>query len=90
VNHGLFVLGPVERQVVADFLKRLAKAGDISVAKNTEHPGKESLFDPIALSELRREILDDGLCDGEAHGCHEVLAPLPTDAIRMFACRPRH
>ena len=70
MHHRLFVARQNESDPVACREQRLAQAGDVAVAENAEHSGKERLPDAVALGVLRDEKFDESLRDGQATNSH--------------------
>ena len=90
--HALFVLTPVERQVLIHRIKRLAQTGDVAMAENAEtaaaNPGLFSVDHDI----LVHQPADDGLrhCQpegGSGHGfCHgSSFQPRPQTGLAWRA-----
>ena len=66
--HALFILAPVQRQLVAHCVQRLAQTGDIAMAKDAKAATAQAHFLTVDHDELVGQIADDGLCGGQANG----------------------
>ncbi len=69
-RHRLLVLAAPGRQLVLDRLQGLAQAGDVAVAEDREHAGKQRHLGPVELGALRHQPAHQRLRHGETDGGH--------------------
>ena len=80
MGHGLLVLAAIDRQFVADTIKRLADAGDIAMAENGPHAGDVGF---AMFIHLRCQVTNHGLRSRQSDCLHAASPFLARASSQM-------